>query len=142
MPTSFGEAKEVGRLPGRTPGLVMMLGHAYWVIRRDDVTAKQQLLLKLKVLFNEHVKDNNDGAARALPGDATRLHCRGDKPGIRPGGRVTFFASPKKVTKKGDPVIAPRCAGCPCQRYPERGAAKLAALRSDRRRTFSRSGHR
>jgi len=26
-------------------------------------------------------------------------------------------------------VIAPRCAGCPCQRYPERGAAKLAKLR-------------
>jgi hypothetical protein len=42
-------------------------------------------------------------AARALPGDATPLHCRGDKPGIRPGGRVTFFASPKKVTKKRRP---------------------------------------
>jgi hypothetical protein len=27
-------------------------------------------------------------------------------------------------------VIAPRCAGSPCQRYPERGAAKLAPLRS------------
>src|SRR6478672_3120567 len=80
-------------------------------------------------MFDEHVKGNNDSAARALPGDAMRLHCRGDKPGIRPGGRVTFFASPKKVTKKGDPVIAPRCAGSPCQRYPERGAAKLAPLR-------------
>jgi DsbC/DsbD-like thiol-disulfide interchange protein len=32
-----------------------------------------------------------------------RLHCRGDKPGVRPGGRVTFFASPKKVTKKRRP---------------------------------------
>jgi hypothetical protein len=39
-------------------------------------------------------------------------------------------------------VIAPRCAGFPCRRYPERGAAKLATLRSNRRRTFSRSGHR
>nr|WP_217344793.1 hypothetical protein [Noviherbaspirillum sp. L7-7A]MBV0878977.1 hypothetical protein [Noviherbaspirillum sp. L7-7A] len=26
-------------------------------------------------------------------------------------------------------MIAPRCAGFPCQRYPERGAAKLATLR-------------
>ncbi len=26
-------------------------------------------------------------------------------------------------------MIAPRCAGCPCQRCPERGAAKLAKLR-------------
>ena len=26
-------------------------------------------------------------------------------------------------------MIAPRCAGCPYQRYPERGAAKLAKLR-------------
>jgi len=25
-----------------------------------------------------------------------RLHCRGDKPGVRPGGRVTFLAPPKK----------------------------------------------
>ena len=26
-------------------------------------------------------------------------------------------------------MIAPRCAGFPCQRHPERGAAKLATLR-------------
>ncbi|HEX8884296.1 MAG TPA: hypothetical protein VF797_07395, partial [Noviherbaspirillum sp.] len=50
LPTSFGEAKEVGRLPGRTPGLVMMRGHAHWVIRREDVTAKQQLLLTLMLV--------------------------------------------------------------------------------------------
>ncbi len=81
-------------------------------------------------MFNKHVKDNSDSAARALPGDATRLHCRGDKPGIRPGSRVTFFASPKKVTKKRRPGDrAPAARGFPCQRYPERGAAKLAALR-------------
>ncbi|MFS0753510.1 hypothetical protein ABC383_02275 [Noviherbaspirillum sp. 1P10PC] len=40
-----------------------------------------------------------------------------------------LFCFAKKVTKKGDPMIAPRCAGFPCQRYPERGAAKLAKLR-------------
>src|SRR5690242_1992084 len=81
-------------------------------------------------MFNEHVKDNTDSAARALPGDARRLHCRGDKPGIRPGGRVTFFASPKKVTKKRRPGDrAPAARGFPCQRCPERGAAKLAKLR-------------
>jgi len=41
----------------------------------------------------------------------------------------SLFCFAKKVTKKGDPMTAPRCAGCPCQRYPERGAAKLAKLR-------------
>jgi hypothetical protein len=59
------------------------------------------LLLKLK--FAEKFNVKIDSAARALPGDAMLLHCRGDKPGFRPGGRVTFFASPKKVTKKRRP---------------------------------------
>ena len=43
----FGEANKVGRLPGRIPGLVMTTVQWRWVIRRNDVTAKQQLLLKL-----------------------------------------------------------------------------------------------
>ena len=92
-----------------------------WVTRRKDVTAKQQLLLTLRVLLNEHVKDNTDSAARALPGDATRLHCRGDKPGVRPGGRVTFFASPKKVTKKRRPGDRARLRGVPVSAVPGAG---------------------
>ncbi|WP_234484404.1 hypothetical protein, partial [Noviherbaspirillum pedocola] len=31
--------------------------------------------------------------------------------------------------EKATPEIAPRCAGSPCRRCPERGAAKLATLR-------------
>jgi hypothetical protein len=46
--TFFGEAKKVTRPPGRKPGLVMTTVHACWVIRRQDVTAKQQLLLTLQ----------------------------------------------------------------------------------------------
>jgi hypothetical protein len=49
LPTSFGEAKEVGRLPGRTPGLVMTTVQWRCFTRRKDVTAKQQLLLKFEV---------------------------------------------------------------------------------------------
>jgi hypothetical protein len=63
-----------------------------------DVTAKQQLLLILQLVFQpKNLNGQTDSAARALPGDAMRLHCRGDKPGFRPGGRVTFFASPLYV---------------------------------------------
>jgi hypothetical protein len=52
------------------------------------------------------------------------------RPGVRPGGRPTFFASPKKDRqKKATPMIAPRCAGSPCRRRLKRGAAKLATLR-------------
>src|SRR5215211_637912 len=52
------------------------------------------------------------------------------RPGVRPGGRPTFFASPKKDRqKKATPMIAPRCAGSPCRRWLKRGAAKLAPLR-------------
>jgi len=43
---------------------------------------------------------NTDSAARALPGDATPLHCRGDKPGVRPGGRVTFLLRQKSNQKR------------------------------------------
>ena len=56
LPTFFGEAKEVGRPPGRTPGLVMTTVRCCWVIRRKDVTAKQQLPLTLKVLLKTLLK--------------------------------------------------------------------------------------
>ncbi len=61
----FWRSKKVTRPPGRTPGLVMMLGHACWVIRRDDVTAKQQLLLNLKLcsVCRQHCKGNCYDAA-------------------------------------------------------------------------------
>jgi hypothetical protein len=58
MLNNYGEAKEVGRLPGRTPGLAMMQGHAYWVIRRKDVTAKQQLLFKASDSKRPHHRQN------------------------------------------------------------------------------------
>src|SRR5690349_14178977 len=48
LPTSFGEAKEVGRPPGRTPGLVMTTGQSACFTRRKDVTAKQQLAFDVK----------------------------------------------------------------------------------------------
>src|SRR5207244_5083627 len=71
-----------------------------------------------------------------LRSDALRLvtqhHCTivMTRPGIRPGGRPTFFASPKKDRqKKATPTVPPRCAGFPRRWYPERGAAKLATLR-------------
>jgi hypothetical protein len=52
MLNNYGEAKEVGRLPGRTPGLVMTTVQPACFTRREDVTAKQQLPLTLRVLLN------------------------------------------------------------------------------------------
>jgi hypothetical protein len=50
------------------------------------------------------------------------------RPGVRPGGRPLFCFA-KKEAKKATPMIAPRCAGCPCRRCLKRGAAELATLR-------------
>ena len=51
VPGLNSEAKKVGRPPVRTPGLAMTTVRCRWVIRRKDVTAKQQLPLTLKVLL-------------------------------------------------------------------------------------------
>src|SRR5579875_3247795 len=42
--------------------------------------------------------------------------------------RSVHFAK-RSNQEKATPEIAPRCAGSPCRRCPERGAAKLATLR-------------
>ena len=44
-----------------------------------------------------------------LAGEATPLHCRGGKPGIRPGSRPAF-CFPKKWGKKATPMMAVRAA--------------------------------
>ena len=90
---------------------------------RKDVTAKQQLAFDVKRFLRRKtlLKLKSYSAARALPGDARRLHCRGDKPGIRPGGRVTFFASPKKVTKKRRPGDRAPLRGVPVPAVPGAG---------------------
>nr|WP_217344794.1 hypothetical protein [Noviherbaspirillum sp. L7-7A]MBV0878978.1 hypothetical protein [Noviherbaspirillum sp. L7-7A] len=54
MLNSYGEAKEVGRLPGRTPGLVMTTVQWRCFTRREGVTAKQQLLLTLSLVQRMH----------------------------------------------------------------------------------------
>ena len=63
-----------------------------------------------------------------LAGEATPLHCRGGKPGIRPGGRPAFCFA-KKWGKKATPMMAPRCAGCTRRQHRNREASELAALR-------------
>jgi len=52
-----------------------------------------------------------------------------DLAGSRPGSRPTSFGAKRSRQEKAPPEIAPRCAGSPCRRRPERGAAKLATLR-------------
>ena len=95
---------------------------SHWVTRREDVTAKQQLLLKFAVCsVTTNVKSNDDSAARALPGDAMRLHCRGDKPGVRPGGRVTFLRLQKKSPKKGGADDRAPLRGVPVPSMPGAG---------------------
>jgi hypothetical protein len=56
------------------------------------------------------------------------------EPGIRPGGRVTFFASPKKVTKERRPHCLRPSASlrATCGARFRRGPRKLAALKHAR----------
>ena len=117
------------RPPGRTPGLsprqcnrVASPGKARAALSVLSLTcslnkaqSQRQLLLRSDVF---------------TPDDPIRMSSHHDQAGSSPRRATLFFASPKKRGKKGDPMIAPRCAGCPCQRYPERGAAELAPLRS------------
>ena len=79
----------------------------------------------LRIHFLQHWFNLNkqyDSAARALPGGAMLLHCRGDKPGFRPGGRVAFLLR-QKVTIKGDPDDRAPLRGVPVPAMPgaERG---------------------
>ncbi|MDR6539599.1 hypothetical protein J2739_005398 [Variovorax soli] len=56
------------------------------------------------------------------------------EPGCRPGGRVTFFVSPKKVTKERRPHWACPCASlrATCGARFRRGPRKLASLKHAR----------
>ena len=102
MPTSFGEAKEVGRPPGRTPGLVMTTVWSCWVIRRKDVTAKQQLLLTLRVLLEP--RRTLTPTVLPVPCRVTQRRCTAvetSRESVPAAG--SLFCSAKKVTKKGGP---------------------------------------
>jgi len=101
LPTSFGEAKEVGRPPGRTPGLVMMQGHARWVTRRKGVTAKQQLLLKFDFsLRTSKATTTVLPAPRRVTQDSSTA-VEASRESVPAAG--SLFCSAKKVTKKGGP---------------------------------------
>ena len=63
-----------------------------------------------------------------LADKATPLHCRGGKPGIRPGGRPAFCFA-KKWGKKATPMMAVRCADCARRQHRNREASELAALK-------------
>ena len=56
----------------------------------------------------------------------------GRRPGLRPGGRLTFFASPKKVSKKRRPDVHALLRRVRCAAQLGRGLAKLAALKQTR----------
>jgi len=107
LPTSFGEAKEVGRLPGRTPGLpprqcsgIASPGKAR--------TALSMLTLTFVSKFCERQKHLLLRSDVFTPDDPTRMSLHHDQAGSSPRQATLFFASPKKRGKKGDPMIAPR----------------------------------
>ena len=60
------------------------------------------------------------------------LFVGGRRPGLRPGGRLTFFASPKKVSKKRRPDVHALLRRVRCAAQLGRGLAKLAALKQTR----------
>jgi hypothetical protein len=126
--TFFGEAKKVTRPPGRNPGLSPR--------QCSRIASPGKARAALSVLKFRYIGKRQRQKQLLLRSDAlplvTQHHCTVvmTRPGVRPGGRPTFFASPKKDRqKKATPMIAPRCAGSPCRRRLKRGAAKLATLR-------------
>ena len=56
----------------------------------------------------------------------------GRRPGLRPGGRLTFFVSPKKVSKERRPDVHALLRRVRCAAQLGRGLAKLAALKQTR----------
>ena len=71
--------------------------------------------------------DVNQGYRFAL---MLQLCVSGRRPGLRPGGRLTFFASPKKVSKERRPEVR-ATSWFPALLAP--GGSPLNSLRSDRR---------
>ena len=59
------------------------------------------------------------------------LWVEGRRPGLRPGGRLTFFASPKKVSKKRRPDVHALLRRVRCAAQLGRGLAKLADAQTD-----------
>ena len=76
------------------------------------------------------------GARAASDGRVKRgsAHCRGDKPGVRPGGRVTSLASPREVTKRRRPRRWRSATRTP--RVPSAGNGKRPKLAALRQRTL------
>src|SRR5450830_609505 len=60
------------------------------------------------------------------------LLVEGRRPGLRPGGRLTFFVSPKKVSKERRPDVHALLRRVRCAAQLGRGLAKLAALKQTR----------
>ena len=61
-----------------------------------------------------------------------RLFVEGRRPGLRPGRRLTFFVSPKKVSKERRPDVHALLRRVRCAAQLGRGLAKLAALKQTR----------
>ena len=119
--TFFGEAKKVTRPPGRIPGLSP---------RQCNLVASSGQKDRTVALVVETINVKGAPSLRINSGDAIRLHCRHDQAGCSPRRATYFFCFAKRSRQeKATPTVPPRCAGFPCRRYPERGAAKLATLR-------------
>ena len=59
------------------------------------------------------------------------LFVEGRRPGLRPGGRLTFFVSPKKVSKERRPDVHALLRRVRCAAQLGRGLAKLAIAQTD-----------
>nr|WP_217345884.1 hypothetical protein [Noviherbaspirillum sp. L7-7A]MBV0880230.1 hypothetical protein [Noviherbaspirillum sp. L7-7A] len=121
MLNSYGEAKEVGRLPGRTPGLVMTAVQWRCFTRRKGVTAKQQLLLTLQFAVCLETSKTTTTVlpvpCRLTQGDCTAVET--SRESVPAAGLL--FCSAKKVTKKGGPGDRAPLRGVPVAAVPGAG---------------------
>ncbi len=117
------------RPPGRTPGLsprqckrVASPGNARAALSSLPLTF---LRLKSQRQVQKQLLLRSDALPLVTQRDSPIVMTR---PGVRPGRRVTFFASPKKVTKKRRPRLC-RPAARGSRAVDARSGARLNSLR-------------
>ena len=137
-PTSFGEAKEVGRLPGRDPA---------WSSGRTDWIASSASRRALRSAFDVDADVALQPASKArrsccvIPtGETIQPSLPWGQAGSRPGSRPTSLASPREVGKRRRPYDGGPLRGLHAPPVPETGSVRNS-LRSDSGRFFFRFRH-
>jgi hypothetical protein len=127
LPTLLGEARKVGRPPGRAPACPS--GRAHSLASPASRAAQCGTCVSRSPIAGRRSQRQRRLRDGRLTGRTRRPRYRGESPGIRPGGRPAFLLRQKSGAKKATPMTAPRYAGFPRRWHRNREASELASLR-------------